>query len=584
MSILRTSQLGMAYCIPSKRHWTSSSGRSAISTSTQARSLQQLSKRIIVQHRNQRGSSTSLASSFGPHHHNPSSATHSRIDFAPERETDINEREEDDSLNEVVMAIDLRDRGTVGCAYYIAREEKLYMMQDMSSGGIETVELLKLHAQPTVILLSTKSDENVCTYLDPARGNVESAAEEAAEESTSPYLLEVRPSPEFGFEPAKAKLINIRLATDTVPHMAFVTPGDAESYDDFVESSEPDYTGKQGKLLRLSGIVDLESRLTVGCAGAVLTYLQRRKAVVYLPGDVPAQPAFRVSAIEMFSLDGVMFIDAETLGALQVMHSQSHPQSHNQGPSRASSGPKEGLSVYGLFSHLARTPQGKQLLRRYFLRPCLDIPTINERLDTARVFLRPDNTTLLSSIVKNLGQIKNMKTVVIHLKKGISNGMGNGSGGIKSGVWSSLRSVDFPSSSEMVCLSGEAGGRVSTSGITECLQHRTVVKPGVDEALDKMKQTYDGIEDLLNKTSQSIAETVPVQYSLDLNVIFFPQIGFLISMPIVSETGRANYEGPEDGGGWDCIFSTRSRVYYKDYRMRELDETFGDMYAMICGM
>lgn len=126
------------------------------------------------------------------------------------------------------------------------------------------------------------------------------------------------------------------------------------------------------------------------------------------------------------------------------MHSQSHPQSHNQGPSRASSGPKEGLSVYGLFSHLARTPQGKQLLRQYFLRPCLDIPTINERLDTARVFLRPDNTTLLSSIVKNLGQIKNMKTVVIHLKKGISNGMGNGSGGIKSGVWSSLRSVRYP--------------------------------------------------------------------------------------------------------------------------------------------
>ncbi|KAL8881312.1 MAG: hypothetical protein Q9198_001464 [Flavoplaca austrocitrina] len=475
------------------------------------------------------------------------------------------------------MAIDLRDRGTVGCAYYIAREEKLYMMQDMSSGGIETVELL--------ILLSTKSDENVCTHLDPARGNLESAAEDGgnnfiislpfradivvtpAEESTSPYLLEVRPSPEFGFEPAKAKLINIRLATDTVPHMAFVTPGDAESYDDFVESSEPDYTGKQGKLLRLSGIVDLESRLTVGCAGAVLTYLQRRKAVVYLPGDVPAQPAFRVSAIEMFSLDGVMFIDAETLGALQVMHSQSHPQSHNQGPSRASSGPKEGLSVYGLFSHLARTPQGKQLLRRYFLRPCLDIPTINERLDTARVFLRPDNTTLLSSIVKNLGQIKNMKTVVIHLKKGISNGMGNGSGGIKSGVWSSLRSVRLTSLHPQKWF-------VSP--------HRTVVKPGVDEALDKMKQTYDGIEDLLNKTSQSIAETVPVQYSLDLNVIFFPQIGFLISMPTVSETGRANYEGPEDGGGWDRIFATRSRVYYKDYRMRELDETFGDMYAMIC--
>ena len=121
-------------------------------------------------------------------------------------------------------------------------------------------------------------------------------------------------------------------------------------------------------------------------------------------------------------------------------------------------------------------------------------------------------------------------------------------------------------------------------GIADGPQHRTVVKPGVDEELDAMKQTYDGIEDLLNKTSQSIAETVPAQYSLDLNVIFFPQIGFLISMPIDPETGRGNYEGPiSDDGGWDRIFSTRTRVYYKDFRMRELDETLGDMYAVICG-
>lgn len=115
-------------------------------------------------------------------------------------------------------------------------------------------------------------------------------------------------------------------------------------------------------------------------------------------------------------------------------------------------------------------------------------------------------------------------------------------------------------------------------------KHRTVVRPGVDDELDTMKQTYDGIEDLLNKTSQSIAETVPAQYSLDLNVIFFPQIGFLISIPIDPETNRGNYEGADtDGGGWDRIFSTRSRVYYKDFRMRELDETLGDMYAVICG-
>ncbi|KAL8631563.1 hypothetical protein Q9189_002669 [Teloschistes chrysophthalmus] len=476
----------------------------------------------------------------------------------PERDADIDEREEDDFLNETIMALDLRDRGTVGCAFYVAREEKLHMLED-----------------------------------------VRMAAEFAA-----PYLLEVRPSPEFGYEAGKAKLCNLRLSSDDAPFVAFVTPGDAESYQEYEGGHEPGHNGHHGKLLRLAGHIDFESRLTVGCAGAVLTYLQRKKAVVYLPDDAEANLAFRVSAVETFNLTGVMFIDAEALEALQIIQSQTHPMSHNQGPSKATSGPKEGLSIYGLFHHLARTPQGKFLLRQYFLRPSLHIRTINERLDTASIFLRPDNSGVFNGIVKSLGQIKNMKTVVIHLRKGISNGMGKGNGGIKSGVWSSLRSFAFhtlqilDSMTEVMgaeqlairCKILEHWDRRALANVGRLVDfpvsaemHRTVVRPGVDDELDTMKQTYDGIEDLLNKTSQSIAETVPAQYSLDLNVIFFPQIGFLISIPIDPETGRGNYEGADsDGGGWDRIFSTRSRVYYKDFRMRELDETLGDMYAVIC--
>ncbi len=143
------------------------------------------------------------------------------------------------------------------------------------------------------------------------------------------------------------------------------------------------------------------------------------------------------------------FVNADTLASLQILQSESHPQSHNQGPTKASSGSKEGLSVYGLFHHLARTPQGKYLLRQYFLRPSLDMGIVNERLDTASVFLRPDNSGPLNLIVKSLGQIKNMKTVMIHLRKGISKGLSKG-GGIKSGVWSSLRSVTQPISTANV--------------------------------------------------------------------------------------------------------------------------------------
>jgi DNA mismatch repair protein MSH5 len=52
--------------------------------------------------------------------------------------------EDADALNEVVLAVDLRERGTVGCAYYVARDEKLYFMEDARLGGVETIEARKL--------------------------------------------------------------------------------------------------------------------------------------------------------------------------------------------------------------------------------------------------------------------------------------------------------------------------------------------------------------------------------------------------------------------------------------------------------
>lgn len=131
-------------------------------------------------------------------------------------------------------------------------------------------------------------------------------------------------------------------------------------------------------------------------------------------------------------------MNADTLSSLQILQSEIHPQAHNQGPTNDNPGSKEGLSVYGLFQRLARTPQGKALLRQYFLRPSLEINVINERLDTTTVFLRPDNDESLRSMINSLGKIKNMKTILIHLRKGISNAKG---GNIRCGIWSTLQSV-----------------------------------------------------------------------------------------------------------------------------------------------
>lgn len=80
--------------------------------------------------------------------------------YAPESEGQIQSREDADEMNEVVMAIELK-RGTVGCAYYVAREEKLFLMEDVRMAGVDLVDTLKLHIEPTVILINVRSDEDL---------------------------------------------------------------------------------------------------------------------------------------------------------------------------------------------------------------------------------------------------------------------------------------------------------------------------------------------------------------------------------------------------------------------------------------
>jgi DNA mismatch repair protein MSH5 len=46
-------------------------------------------------------------------------------------------------LSEVIMAVTLTDRGAIGCAYYVARNETLYFMEDVQMGDANMVDSCK---------------------------------------------------------------------------------------------------------------------------------------------------------------------------------------------------------------------------------------------------------------------------------------------------------------------------------------------------------------------------------------------------------------------------------------------------------
>ncbi|KAF1995853.1 hypothetical protein P154DRAFT_609734 [Amniculicola lignicola CBS 123094] len=507
--------------------------------------------------------------------------------------------EDEDYLNEIIMAVDLRDRGTVGCCYYVARDETLYFMEDVQCGGVDIVDALRTYIEPTVILVSSKVDDEVVDKLDP---DTRSRGSETGSNDPFrlPFLLELRTSAEFSYASAKSKLANLMLDQDERPRVTFVVPGDVVPADPFDGENT---AGQLGQLLRLAGWIDIESQLAVGCAGALLSYLQRRRAAAYLPGDEAACLMFRISTLEMFTLRDTMFVNAETLHSLQILDSESHPNSHNQGPVKANSGSKEGLSVYGLFHHFSRTPQGRGLLRQYFLRPSLNLDTINERLNTVSTFLRPENSASLDLLVKHLKHVKNMRVVMTSLRKGISGSGKNG--GLSKSVWVAVQQFAFHAmkiqevfheviGAETLAIRNkilekfeayhltQVGRRISEIVDIEksAEESRTIILPGIDDELDQMKSTFTGLDSLLSQVARKLSDKLPADFIDSLNVIYFPQIGFLVTVPLDPVTNNPVYNGGFENP-WEKMFSTEGQVYFKTNEMREMDDHFGDLYGII---
>lgn len=76
------------------------------------------------------------------------------------------------------------------------------------------------------------------------------------------YLLELRPTSEFDYNAAKSKLASLTLGFGGAAHTSVMLPGDTYDEDGFVDDGGP-HAGLHGHMLRLSGCIPLDSRLTV---------------------------------------------------------------------------------------------------------------------------------------------------------------------------------------------------------------------------------------------------------------------------------------------------------------------------------
>lgn len=247
-------------------------------------------------------------------------------------------------------------------------------------------------------------------------------------------------------------------------------------------------------------------------------------------------------------------------------------------------------------------------MRSILLRPSLNLEVIEERQNSIAVFCDARNQTALCQLSKSLAKIKNMRRIVVKLHRGIEGGNIN-SNGIKGSVWSSLLDfcyhiIDLSETLDVVIgvdglklyrqvrtvfdrLEFRKLGKIMFDVVDldeSQSQHRTVIKRGVNKDLDQVKDAYDGMEEMLQ---QAATETV-VELNLSqgqpvptLVVVYLPQMGFHTVVPLQAMAEFPNLNTYPD---WERMFSTETRVYFKNNRMRQMDESLGDMWAIICDM
>ncbi|KAF7288536.1 DNA mismatch repair protein 5 [Mycena chlorophos] len=495
----------------------------------------------------------------------------------------------DDVGDDKVCLAAFSQHGRIACAYYDPVKCTLYVLEDtQDTRHFELAAMLLEQVHPDVVITSSRSDDD---FLDLARAHMDASG----------GVFQIRPHKEFIPAKGRERLLSLRLLSE-LPSTDVDLPvssevdtslsgsgqGSRNAYD-FMRRRQAETGGdplakRWNASIRLSNFTAADSSpLCIASIGALLDYLVRQ-AVDDLENDGIA--GLQVRAIEAISLEQYMHINADALFSLQVFENESHAAVHSDRT-------KEGLSLFGTLNN-THTTLGRALLRTWLLRPSLSLSVIKARHDAVECFMSSENLVPASAIEGHLKGIKNVPRILEIMR----------SGKAKMRDWQGLVKFTFHSAmlrenlSELHSSGGvdivkklvaaldiavfrEVGNRINEIIDWEESSHagRVCVRPNIDEDLDNRKHIYHGIDSVLSKVAEQICQTVPPDYAASLNIVYFPQLGFLICVPMLDEwTGP---DGIQVIDGWTFQFSSDSHVYFKSKEMNDMDIHIGDLHPSI---
>ncbi|KAK7681540.1 hypothetical protein QCA50_015272 [Cerrena zonata] len=476
------------------------------------------------------------------------------------------ETSESEIREEVCLAISCQF-GRVGCAYYDPKLCKVFIFEDSQENThYDLTSMLLEQVEPDVVLTTSKAED---MSFDILRGYTDRTG----------GIFQLRPHKDFLLNKGRDRLLSIRMLSELTSYDVDESlPSDQSS------DSEPrnayDFMRRRKKVtgdptvqkwnasVRLANYASLEtSPLCLGSIGALLDHLSRMRAAGEL--DDEGIGGLDIRAIEYLPLKQVMQINADALQSLQIFEEENHASVNSDKT-------KEGLSLFGILNS-TKTTRGRLMMREWLLRPSLSLDVIAARHDAVDCFMRPDNVPIADSMHNHLNGMKNVPKMMNVLKAGKAK-LSDWQGVVKFVFHSVLLNDALPElnhagsieilrrlSNALEVASFKEIGTLVNETIDwdeSALCDRVCVRPHIDEVLDHQKHLYAGLDSVLSKVAHRIAEseTVPYEYAKRLNVVYFPQLGFLISIPFLEEW---NENGITELEGWSFqVHVSLSRIIH----------------------
>ncbi|KAK0221916.1 DNA mismatch repair protein MutS [Armillaria fumosa] len=504
-------------------------------------------------------------------------------DSVAEKETGTTESDDndDESVPEKISLTAWCQHGRLGVAYYDPVKCTVYVLEDTpESQHFDLTQIILDQARPDVVLTSSKADD---LFIDALREYVD----------RSGSVFQIRPYKDFIPSKGRDRLFSLQLlselpSTDTGDVNSSGIGSDTSRARDAYEfmsrrrDQEGDPTMKRwNAAIRLSNFASVDSSpLCLASIGALLDHLVRERALNDLEGE--GTHGLDIREIEILALNEVMQINADALQQVLLARLLSKPNIT-----------KEGLSLFGILD-TTKTTLGRALLRTWLLRPSLSLSVIGSRHDAVECFMRVENVGSTSSLNGHLKGIKNVPRILGILKDGRGK-ISDWQGLVKftfhcAMLKDALTELHAASHVDVVtklfnvldiaCFR-DVGNRINeTVDWEESTQAgRVCVRPLIDEELDNRKLVYYGIDSVLSKVAQQMSQLVPADYAPSLNIVYFPQLGFLVCIPMLKEWQTE--AGITVIDGWSFQFSSESHVYFKSQEMHDMDAHIGDLHSLI---